>query len=327
VDIAGKELDPDNSAILSLFGVTVVNPLDFQLQYMRGSSAGAWTTLFHGVVDSAVFNPLKKIMSLECRDYLARLIDSRISRSWLNLDARELVEVAITSLGLTPSVQFDGGMVGQFWQIEHKRSSTTTGNRLQSIFDVVRSTANSFGCDLYAEGRGIFCVPAVVAPANVTSIGRIIWDGGCRDSDLDFHAQDIQLSRDFSAVANAVIQVSSWDSRQRTENSIYMSAAGLSDTLPSADGPLHGFRVPGRRQADVEQIAQEKYRLVAAHQWVAEVTGPGNLKLKPRGFLNFSGSDSGWDRTYSIDAVETSFSLQSGLVQRITLRDRSAGLT
>ncbi|MDT8871937.1 hypothetical protein RAA17_14395 [Komagataeibacter rhaeticus] len=140
--------------------VSVLPDTDIQLQMRDAARDGSqWTTLFQGIVDHVEWSPAETSVHIQCRDYLARLLDMRVLDGWMNMTGADLARAVITAAGLTPDVTMDTAMVGQFWQVEHKRTAATSHGRFQTAFDLVSALAIQAGCDLYASGTTIICAP------------------------------------------------------------------------------------------------------------------------------------------------------------------------
>ncbi|MFT8444887.1 MAG: hypothetical protein ABF751_00080 [Acetobacter orientalis] len=304
-------------------GATALPDIDVQLQMRDAAVSGAqWTTLFQGIVDHVDFSPAETSVTIQCRDYLAKLLDLRVLDGWLNMTGPGVVAAMIRAAGLTPQVSMSDGMTGQFWQIEHKRKSASSHSRFQTAFDLASYLANMTGCDLYAEGKTIVCAPypsaktGVVHTLNYQDLGPTV--------PLVMGASGLRFSRDYQIAKGIVVHVTSWDSRQRNRVEYYWSADGGSTKKALANGNLHSFTLPGARLEQVQSYAKSKYDQIVAHERTITGTIPGRFTLEPRHFMSISGTGTTWDGTHDVDAVTSSFSWAGSFTQNITLRTRDA---
>ena len=300
---------------------SVLSEIDIELQMRDEAQSGAqWTTMFHGLVDHVAFSPAETSVHVQCRDYLARLLDMRVVDGWMNMTGAGVVRAMIAAAGLTPQVSMDDAMVGQFWQVEHKRVSAASHCRFQTAFDLASHLAVLSGCDLYADGTTIICAPRPAADA--TNTHHLDYTDTGPDSPVAMGASFLRFSRDYQIARGVIVHVTAWDSRQRTRVDYYWSAAGGSPANPGGTGTLHSFTAPGARLDDVKRIAWCKYNQIVAHARTVSGTIPGRIALQPRQFMQVSGTGTTWDGTLDIDAVESSFSWDGGFSQQLVLRLR-----
>ncbi|KAB8122519.1 hypothetical protein D3W54_15180 [Komagataeibacter medellinensis] len=296
--------------------------IDIQLQMLDAAQDGAqWTTMFQGIVDHVEWSPAETSVHVQCRDYLARLLDMRVLDGWMNMTGGDVVRAMITAAGLIPDVHMDDGMVGQFWQVEHKRMAAASHGRFQTAFDLASTLATQAGCDLYATGRTVTCAPpATASTANTHGLG---YADTSSTAPLAIGANALRLSRDYQIARGIVVHVMSWDSRQRTKVDYYYSATGGSVRPPGGGGSVHSFSLPGARLDDLQRYARQKYNQIVAHEHTITAQIPGRITLAPRQFMQVSGTGTTWDGTLAVDSVASRFSWQGGFSQQVTLRHRN----
>lgn len=297
--------------------------IDITLQMRDEAKAGAqWTTMFQGIVDHVEFSPAETSVHIQCRDYLAKLLDMRVLSGWMNMTGAEVVKAMITAAGLTPNVTMADGMVGQFWQVEHKRKSASSHSRFQTAFDLATYEANMNRCDLYAEGKTIVCAPyPKPGDPNVITDTLDYKDTGPLNP-IRMGASGLRFTRDYQIGKGIIVHVTSWDSRQRSRVEVYWTAEGPSPTMAARNGNLHSFTLPGSRLDLVKQYAQQKYNEIVAHERTITGQIPGRITLAPRQFMQITGTGTTWDGTLDVDAVTSRFSWSGGFSQQITLRTR-----
>ncbi|WP_102323856.1 hypothetical protein [Komagataeibacter saccharivorans] len=297
--------------------------IDITLQMRDEAKAGAqWTTMFQGIVDHVEWSPAETSVHIQCRDYLAKLLDMRVLDGWMNMTGADVVKAMITDAGLTPNVTMTDGMVGQFWQIEHKRKSASSHSRFQTAFDLASYLANMTGCDLYADGKTIVCAPYPTANGDNTQ--TLDYNDTGPLAPIQMGASGLRFTRDYQIAKGVMVHVSSWDSRQRSRVEYYWSAEGGSPKMAERTGNLHSFTLPGARLNLLQQYAEQKYNQIVAHERTITGQIPGRITLAPRQFMQITGTGTTWDGTLDVDAVSSRFSWSGGFSQQITLRIRDA---
>ncbi|KON63813.1 phage late control protein D [Komagataeibacter europaeus] len=296
--------------------------IDITLQMRDAAQDGAqWVTMFRGIVDHVGLSPAATTVQVQCRDYLAKLLDMRVRDGWMNMTGADVVRAMVTAAGLTPDVTLTDAMVGQFWQVEHKRAAAAAHSRFQTAFDLACYVATGAGCDLYADGATIVCAPYPTATTANTHVLDYADTGP--DSPIAMGAHGLHFARDYQVGRGVVVHVMSWDSRQRSRVDYYWSATGGATTPGGGTGTLHSFAMPGARLDDLKRIARQKYNQITAHARTVTGTIPGCVTLAPRDFMRLTGTGTTWDGTLDVDAVTSSFSWQGGFSQQVTLRARN----
>lgn len=287
---------------------------DVRLQVAQGSNE--WTTVFHGVLDALSKGSGKSLFVLECRDYMAFLLDTRLASSWSNHTALELVQNAVQHAGL--DFQTDIGSAdteaatycGQFWQLEHRRLSAITQHRYQTAFDIAFSLSRDHGYECHAAGKTIH----IHAP-------YAVGEGGTRlFSPVGVSVQAFR--HDLGLARNVVVGVQSWDSRQRARSEVFFDGQNFSSQMPDANAAFYTFRASGQRMDEIRRLAKGKYRRIVSHAVEARLSLPAVTGLAPRHFMTLDEGLFDEARTLSVDSVTHSFDPAHGYRQDVTLRDR-----
>ncbi|GBQ09713.1 hypothetical protein [Swaminathania salitolerans] len=279
-------------------------------------TGGQWQTVFHGMVDRISRGSSPSAYVLNCRDYLALLLERRLVGGWSNATGIELVRHAVEASGLGFDDSALSGMEvgqysGQFWQIEHRRLSTITQNRHQTAFDLVFSVAREQDFECSVQGRTVMLHPwasAQTRSANVFSPDAVTLRA---------------MHRDLSLSGGAVVGVQSWDSRQRARSAVYYDGSSFMAEPPSGDRPFYCFRAPGRRMDDIRRLAQGKHRRIMAHAFEARLAFPAMVGLAPRHLIRFDDGMTKGGKVLSVDSVRHVFDGRQGYLQDVTIRDRS----
>lgn len=307
------EIAESGSAFWFESGNTASPWVSVEIRDLKASNT-KWTPIFQGRVDHVRILSQSSIVEMECRDALARLVDLRVQDAWLNHTGSDLLSVLAEAAGLDARVSFPADMpdhmLGQFWQIEHKRGSFLSQHRFQTAADLAFSVAREALCDLYADGTTLVCQPMQNSgyKQNVIDACGIIFE-----TDI---ARDLQLS------SGIIVHLASWDSRQRNGTHLYYDGKTFSENVPVTTKTLHSFRVPGRRVEDLRRLARGKYERIAAHAVSARVSMPGLIGLGPRQFMRIASGQA--EEILGVDQVVSRFSLEEGFVQHVVLRRRGS---
>ncbi|AKR50017.2 MULTISPECIES: hypothetical protein [Acetobacter] len=315
--------------------------IDITLQMQDAALGGAqWTTIFQGLVTTVSYEPTLATLDIECRDYLARLLDMRVLASWMNMTGPEILKDMAARAGLTADLDIEGilqgkmlpsargrkklsnAMQGQFRQTEHKRHSGVSGNRFRSAFDLARYIANSSQADLYVDGTTLVCRPMLSPSSDGAVVHKLAYVDSGAGAAIRAACESLTLRRDYQIAKGVMVHVLSWDSRQRTKVEWYFGPDGGSARKASDVGNLHSFQFPGLRMDEVQARAEQLYHEIVAHERVISYEAPGMISLEPRHFMSLAGTNSTWDGTHAVDSVTTSYGEGTGFRQNITLRNR-----
>ncbi|MFT8482785.1 MAG: hypothetical protein ABF689_07225 [Gluconobacter cerinus] len=252
---------------------------------------------------------------MECRDALAALIDLRVQDSWLNHTGSDLLQDIARSAALATRISLPNDcsdhMMGQFWQVEHKRGALLSQHRFQTAADLAFAVARDALCDLYVDGKTLVCQPSYVDEdtAEIIDVRNAVFE--------------TDVSRDLQLLSGIVVHMASWDSRQRSSTHVYYDGRIFSQDAPSGVTVLHSFRVPGRRLEDLRRLARGKYERISAHALSVRISMPGIMGLRPRQFIKISLGTT--EPTLGVDQVVSRFSVNDGFIQHVVLRSRRNG--
>ena len=89
----------------------------------QGAPEGAlsWQTMLSGRADRIHLDPVSGVVTLEGRDYAARLLDLPVTETFLNCTSSEVAQQLAQRCGLAASIDQTTTFIGQYYQIEHAR--------------------------------------------------------------------------------------------------------------------------------------------------------------------------------------------------------------
>jgi hypothetical protein len=305
-----------------------VPDIDFIMQFgllPAGAAEGAlsWQNLIQGLVDEVRFDPIRGLLDISGRDYLAKLLDTRITEAWLNKTSGEVLALLIQAAGLTADVQIIGSVTGQYYQIAHVRSALTASHRFNNAFDLARFLCNAEGCDMWADGKTIRVRKSL---SDTSSPFLITYQAPGAQAYATLAGIRLDLERNLLIAKGTVVRVLSWDSRQKKTVDKRWPATGSSGTTgtnaAASGGTLHTFKRPNLTADQATALAHQLYDQIVAHQRTVTYEMPGEFALTPRQPVRLSGTGTTWDGALRIDSITRSLDVEGGFRQSLTLRNR-----
>ena len=298
-------------------------PLDVQIQGAMLSdgaaegSASGWTTLIQGGADTFDWDPVRRTLSMQGRDYSSKLIELSTSiEVYLNKVSSEIVSDLAQKAGLTAMVDPTSTVVGQYYQIEHKRHGLASHSKQTTAWDLMMRLARIERYDLWVSGTTVYfkkqltnADPAYQLQVNISGPVPIS------------QIENLRLEKQAGISRGVKVQVLSWDSRQRRQTIGNCPKSGsLLKAKPNAQ--LYTFVLPNLTQDRADAEAAAYYAQIVAHQRTLTWSQPGDFVLQPRQRVTLGGTNSGWDDTYRIDSVARRYSREGGLMMSLTVRNR-----
>ncbi|MGR2662488.1 hypothetical protein ACUXVY_12940 [Chromobacterium haemolyticum] len=114
-----------------------------------------WETLIIGGVDRWSFNPARYTVSVEGRDYTAKLIDVKTSEKFANYKASDIAIELAKRHGLRPVVVPTKTLAGTIYKIDHVQM-----NDERSEWDLLSYLAGVEGYQVYVKGNDLHFEPA-----------------------------------------------------------------------------------------------------------------------------------------------------------------------
>ena len=155
-----------------------------------------WVTMLIGQVDHVSMDPQNGLIEVDGRDLTARLIKLPSTQTFVNQTSSDIASALATAAELAQNVVPTTTIVGQFYQLEHSRSSLNTFTRF--------STASL-----------VIDVPSLLSN---TSVATTI--------------KSIRFDRRVAFDDDAQVTVKSWNSRQRVAlEKVYSPASGSGPSI------------------------------------------------------------------------------------------------
>ncbi len=274
-----------------------------------------WQELVSGRVDRIRLDPVTGTITLEGRDYAARLLDLPVTQNFLNCTSSDVATQLAQRCGLTASVEPTSSIVGQYYQIEHARLALSRFSKFSTAWDLLSSLAQIEGFDLWVQGSSLFFQSSSRA-SNVHTISFQPSSQTSASPSLD--VSSLVLERSLALAGGVPISVLSWNSRQRRRVSA-QSANGST----TSNAPINVVR-PNLLQDTAQKLADGIYGQTSGHERRLIATMPADLTLSPRDEIRLVGVGSSWDGSYRVDSVDREMTLAGGFVQRCTAKTMPA---
>jgi hypothetical protein len=300
---------------------TVISTAYFSADFFRVraatiDSAAAWAASASIDIDvQMALDPLGgfvSVVTLEGRDYAARLIEARTQETFANHTASEIATTLAARRGLAADVQQTTTPVGRYWELEHDSLTLSMGTRATTEWDLLAMLAGWEGFDLWVSGTTLhFRPPDTTTPPALLS--AVATAAGPPDVGA------LRLERALSFAGDIIVTVKSWHSRM---------GAGTVQTArterAAAAAQEYVYVVPNLTPDAALQLAQRRLAELAAHEWVLRAEMPGELMLTPRSFVQLIGTGTPFDRVWRVTEIERTLSARAGFRQWLRANASSA---
>ena len=293
-------VDQDNIDVSIDFGLLASSAVEGEL---------SWVRMIAGSADRIRLDPVSGLVSLEGRDYSARLIDLPLQESYLNSTSSELVQKLAQLCNLSIDVDPTTQLVGQYYQVQHTKSAFGGFSRHANCWDLLAELAELESYDLWVNGTTLHFKQPVVGNSNLYDVTYTPVTTNAASPRLTI--ADLSMERSFGLSGALQVNISSWNSRQRCK---------VSGSYPvQSNGEARQFFLlkPNLLPDEALALAQSTYLRLCAHHRIITGTMAGELNLTTRDRLRISGTGTGWDCIYTIDRIEREMSLANGFVQHI----------
>ncbi|NHO32022.1 hypothetical protein [Acetobacter fallax] len=275
----------------------------------------SFTKVFSGLVDYIEYRPETQVVIASGRDWASRLIEYELSgTSFLNMTASEAIETLASEVGLQADIDATDGLVGQFYQYEHKAHGLSGMHRFQTAWDFCVGMQREYGYDLWVDDKTLHFRSPDISDTVLT----LDWTAAVSGS---FYPTapvgNMVLARRFTYSRDASVTVSAWDARQRAVHSA---------TFPSGSetgSSRYNFTAPvGTTQDQCVALARLRFNDLVAHERMIRMTVHPQIDISPRQRIRLQGTGTTFDSIiYTVDDVTFSYGSQ-GISKSVTLRVR-----
>lgn len=278
-----------------------------------------WVTLLVGDCDTIDLEMGTGLVCARGRDLTALLIDRRITQTYQNQTSSQIALSLANEVGLTPNIATTTNLMGLYSRTDHSMTALNQFSEIKTQWDMLVYLAGQEGFDVWVEGETLNFQPPLQNPTIVNmnyQQGLMPQFGG---TDLAFH-RTMTLAKDVE------VHVRSWDARHKKgfsvnlRGSIKTNAGGVVKLGPPQ---TYIFLRPDLTRAQAQRFAQDKLKEISRHERTVEIKMPGDLTTNTRDMVKITGTQTAFDQRYYIDTLTRKFSLKSGFIQILTLKNNS----
>ncbi len=254
-------------------------------------SGAGFVNLLIGQIDNIRLDLNENIASLCGRDLSAKLIDTEIAETFANQTASQIALTIAARHGLNANVIDTSTPVGQYYELDHARSTLGANARANTEWNLLSWLAQIENFALSVAGTTLnFGPPPLPIPVFFTPRNFMV------------------LTLDTATTIPATATVKSWNTRNKMVNTQTAgSGTGISTTMIR----------PNLTQAQAETIATNHLAVLARHTTILTGTMPGDLVLAPAAQILLGGTESALDQLYTVDAITRSVDARRGFTQTV----------
>ncbi len=285
--LAGFPTDPDN-----------FNPDDLQ-------------SLLIGNVDELDIDPVADTITLIGRDLTAKFIETRTTQKWANRKASDIVKILAAEHGMIADTVETSDYVGTYYKDEIVRLSDT-----RTEWDLLTFLAREEGTEVFVRGNTLVFreppatpgTPYIVqwTPPDVTSAAP------------KSNAIDIQLSRNLTLARDIIVQVRSWNPRQKvpftkTARASHKRTSAVSPrAIPVGTAQTYFRVIPNLTAEQAQQRANQILAEISSMERRLKATLPGDGLLSVDNPIQLTGTGTDFDSSYFVQSVVRRFSFEEG---------------
>ena len=314
VDIA---VGPDQMATPAWWADTLPIKIEVQIGFLPdGAPEGnaAWQSMLIGNVDHVDMDWIAGCVTVEGRDLSSLLIEAKTQETFSNQTSSQIATVLAGRHGLTPMVTATTTPVGQYYQLEHDRTTLNNFSRQTTEWDLLTYLAEQEGFDVWVAGNNLYFQPA---PPATAAPFPIVYD----PASGSLSVSHLRMERSLTLAHDMQVTVKSWNSKHKAA---FVKTA-KSTGVKSSGGPVQNYTltVANKTPDEALKIAQQKLAELTKHERILSVDMPGELTLSTRSMVGLSGTGTAFDQAYYVAEVERDISFDGGFRQRLRLKNSS----
>lgn len=254
-------------------------------------------SLLTGEVDDVDVDPLTGIISVTGRDLTGRLIDNKVSETWPDRTASQIVTDLAGKAGLTPKVTATKIPVGKYAKGQYNALG-----RDVPIWDLISSLADAEGFDAYMKGSTLYFGPTQVDDGEAMTIT-------VKDGDIvEANVEDLKLKRSLTLAKDITVTVISYSPSKKTPIKAVAKRQGSAKSGSTSfrtgkTSQNYTIRKPGLTQQRAQDLAQKTLADLSRHERTISATLIADTSTQSRSKATVSGTNSGWDTDYFVDTV------------------------
>lgn len=295
-------------------------PVDIQIGLAaNGTNASpSWTSLLIGEADKMTIDPTRFLVDIEGRDLTARMIDGKVSASYVNQSSAQIIQSIAAAHGLTAEVGSTAGVSGRFWATDRETSTFAQSSALTTDWDMIVALAKKEGFDAYVEGTTLHFKPAAGAGNNYIWRHEIDQQGRQIGNVID-----LKMDRILTASKGLHVTVKSWHAKQ--SRSFVKTSSSTTSIAPKGTAAAQEYILqhPNMTEDEAQDYANRVASEIAKHELLIQATLPGDLLLNTRLMVELTGTNTAFDQTYFPSSITKEVSVHSGFIMHASCKNRA----
>jgi phage protein D len=284
------------------------------------STAGL-DNLITGQVDDVDYEPASGKITLSGRDLTALFIDSKTTEKFVNLTSSQIATLFAKRRNLTPVVTDTTIKVGKYYEIDHAR---LTSQRTE--WDLLTFLAQEENFNVFVKGKSLYFQPKPSGDSIPYVINYVPgFLGGSDNSNM----VSIVFSRNFTLSKDIIVEVRSWNQKQRkgftkratathTKNSVLSGAA-----QPIGEAQVFPYIFPNLTPEQALQKAQNLLKQLSSHEVKLRAEGPADNLININSSIQVLGTGTLFDQIYFPSSIIRRMSVNDGYSMTISAKNHS----
>jgi phage protein D len=278
-------------------------------------------SLIYGRVDDVEINPVAAMLTLTGRDLTAVFIDAKITSLYENQRSSDIATLLAQSHGLTPVVTATAQTAGTLYKHSQVRMQAD-----RSEWDLLTWLAREEGMVCYVTGEELHFEPDTRESSEPY---LLYWQAP--DSTIgspQSNAIALSFSRSLTIAKGISVTVRSPSITKKVPviESYPTKAKAIQAGKASPFGGVQSYSytvAPGKTAVQCQQLAEQKYRLLVAHEMKVHADMPGDGLLTTKQILRVQGTGTAFDQNYFPTEIVRSMSLDDGYRMTVSAKNSS----
>jgi phage protein D len=290
-----------------------------------GSNEGSvsdWQLILSGEVDHMQLELQEKYLRIDGRDLTARMIEHKTHETYANNTSSEVATKIAQENDLTPHVKDTTTKVGQYYQLEHDKTTLNNFSHSTNQWDLLTYLAQQEGFDVFVQGNDLYFQPRTEPDSDPFVVRYLVGDNELASPTMTVSA--IRPERSLTIAKDVQVEVKTWNSKKKKSFVVTKKAKGA-NTPGAQKQPVQNyvFVKPNMTPEDADRFADAMIKEITRHERIVNITMPGELKLTPRTMLKLEGTGTSYDQVYFVDEISRTMSFDGGFQQRVRCRNTS----
>lgn len=276
------------------------------------------SSLILGAVDEVSISLDSQVLTVTGRDYTAKFIDTKTTEKWANKRPHEIAKALAQRHGMLADVDPVSQRAGVFYEIDHIHLTDE-----RSEWDLLTWLAAQCNRRVWVRGNTLYFK---APPATNDDKYVIQWDKpNTERSYYQASFKTIELSRNLNVAKGVVVQVRSWNARNKKGFTAQYpkKAKGTTAGSSSATSQIYSYSIPGLTPEQALQRAQALHKQITAHELKLHATLPADNVLDVGMQIELRGTGTAFDTIYYPDSVTRTLELNGGYEMRIAAKNHS----